>query len=126
MDKSDWKLRKRIRSFGYAFKGIKALLCQPNACIHAVFTILVIVFGCWLKLANWEWCAVILCIGGVLMAEAFNTAIEALCDKVSPDIDPLIGKTKDIAAGAVLIFVIASVCIGVIIFLPKLISLLIY
>ena len=100
MDKNDWQLSKRIRSFGYAFKGIAALFTQPNACIHAVVMVIVIGCGVALRLAVWEWCAVCLCIGGVLMAEAFNTAIEALADKVSPGFDPLIGRAKDVAAGA--------------------------
>lgn len=122
MDKSDWKIGKRIRSFGYAFKGIKALFSQPNACIHAFVTAVVLLCGWWLKLAAWEWCVVILCIGGVLMAEAINTALEALCDKVSPERDPLIGRAKDIAAGAVLLFVLAAVSVGLIIYLPKFIA----
>lgn len=53
------------------------------------------------------------------MAEAFNTAVEALADKVSPGYDPLIGRAKDLAAGAVLIFVLAAVAVGLIIFIPK-------
>lgn len=99
------------------------LFGQPNACIHAAVTALVILCGLWLGLAPWEWCAVALCIGGVLMAEAFNTAIEALCDKVSPGFDPLIGRAKDLAAGAVLLFVFAAITVGLIVFIPKFIAL---
>lgn len=123
MYKSDWKIGKRLRSFGYAFKGIATLFSQPNACIHAVVMVIVLVCGAWFKIQAWEWCAVILCIGGVLMAETLNTAIEALCDKVSPGFDSLIGKAKDLAAGAVLLFVISAVVVGLIIFLPKFLSL---
>lgn len=123
MNKSDWNLSKRLHSFGYAFKGVGAIFSQPNACIHAVVTVIVLCCGFWLGLAAWEWCVVLLCIGGVLMAEAFNTAVEALCDKVSPEYDPLIGRAKDLAAGAVLIFVFAAVASGLIIFIPKFISL---
>lgn len=122
MDKRDWNLRKRIRSFGYAANGIRLLFTQPNACIHAVVMVLVVVAGLWLEIGRLEWCAVILCIGGVLMAEAFNTAIEALADKVSPEHDPLIGRAKDVAAGAVLLFVFAAVAVGLIVFLPRLID----
>ena len=57
------------------------------------------------------------------MAEAFNTAIEALCDKVSPGFDPLIGRAKDLAAGAVLLFVFAAITVGLIVFIPKFIAL---
>ncbi len=119
MNKEDWNFNKRLRSFGYAFKGIAGLFSQPNACIHAVVMLIVLLCGWWLDIDAWEWCAVILCIGGVLMAEAFNTALEALCDKVSPGFDPLIGKAKDVAAGAVLLCVMAAVAVGLIVFLPK-------
>ncbi|MEZ3519106.1 MAG: diacylglycerol kinase family protein [Muribaculaceae bacterium] len=119
MDKKDWRLSKRIRSFGYAFSGIGRLFSQPNACIHAAVTVLVIAAGVWLRISATEWCLVSICIGGVLMAEAFNTAVEALADKVSPGYDPLIGRAKDLAAGAVLIFVLAAVAVGLIIFIPK-------
>lgn len=121
---SKFSLKSRVLSFKYAFKGIAALFTQPNACIHACVMVLVLAAGLWLKIAPWEWCAVAICIGGVLSAEAFNTAIEALCDKVSPDYDPLIGKAKDVAAGAVLLFVFGAIAVGLIIFLPKFISLL--
>lgn len=117
-------LRKRLLSFKYAFKGIAALFTQPNACIHAVVAVLVVVAGFFFGIAAWEWVAVALCIGAVLMAEAFNSAVEALADKVSPDMDPLIGRAKDLAAGAVLLMVFGAVAVGLIIFLPKVIDLL--
>ena len=123
MKRTDWILRKRIASFGYAFKGIGTLFGQPNACIHIAVAAVVIVCGIWLELVPWEWSVVALCIGGVLMAEAFNSAVEALADKVSPGKDPLIGKAKDLAAGAVLLMVFAAVAAGLIIFLPKFLAL---
>lgn len=111
---------ERARSFRYAFKGIGALLrTEHNAWIHSVVAVLVIAAGFILRISAMEWCTVILCIGGVLMAEAFNSAVEALADKVSPGRDPLIGRAKDIAAGAVLLFVITAIAVGLIVFIPK-------
>jgi diacylglycerol kinase len=55
----------------------------------------------------------------VICLEAVNTAIEYLTDLVSPEYNPLAGKVKDIAAGAVLIAAIGAVVAGVMIFLPK-------
>lgn len=124
MKSSDWNISKRGRSFIYAFKGIGILFSQPNACIHAAVTVIVISCGVVLGLRSWEWCVVALCIGAVLMAEAFNTAIEALADKVSKDFDPLIGRAKDVAAGAVLLMVFGAIAAGLIIFLPKFIKFL--
>lgn len=69
-----------------------------------------------------EWIAVCMCIGMVLSAEAVNSSIEALADLVSPEYNEAIKKTKDLAAGAVLILAITAAIIGLIIFIPKIIT----
>lgn len=66
-----------------------------------------------------EWIAVIFAIGMVLAAEAVNSSIEALADLVSPDYNEAIKRTKDLAAGAVLILAIAAAIVGLLIFIPK-------
>ncbi len=112
---------KRGKSFVYAWKGIISLFSnEPNARIHLIVAILTITMGGICKLSQSEWTAIIICIGIVFSAEAFNTAIEKLCDKVSPQIDPFIKISKDVAAGAVLILAIAAVITGLIIFIPHL------
>lgn len=121
--KFSWKARGR--SFRYAWSGIRALVSgEHNARIHLCVAAGVIIAGFLFSLQAWEWVAVILCIGGVLMAEGFNSAIEALADKTCSRPDPLIKRAKDIAAGAVLLFVMAAVVVGLIVFLPKFIELL--
>lgn len=113
-------LRKRADAFKYAFKGIYRLFrSEAHAKIHLCAAICVIIAGFIFGISPLEWCAVSLCIGVVFMAEAFNTAIEKLADKVSRERDPLIGAAKDLAAGAVLLFVFAAVAVGLIIFLPR-------
>ena len=77
----------------------------------------------WLGLSTLEWSAVVLCIGAVLAAEGINSAIEALCDRVSPDYDEAIKHAKDLAVGAVLILATMSVVVGLLIFIPKFIAL---
>ena len=109
----------RVKSIFYAVNGITLMLkSQQNARIHAAFTVAVIALGFCFKLSNCEWCVIILAIAAVWAAEAFNTAIEALVDVASPEIHPLAGKAKDVAAGAVLISAIGSAIVGLIIFCP--------
>ena len=50
----------------------------------------------------------VLTIAAVWSFEAVNTAIEAICDRVSPEHHELIGVAKDVAAGAVLVAAIAA------------------
>ena len=112
-------LLARIKSFGYAFKGIAVLIVsQPNAWIHALATLVVLSLGLYFEVSATEWCFLILAMALVWVAEAANTAIEFLTDLASPDYHPLAGKAKDVAAGAVLLAAIFAATIGGIIFVP--------
>jgi len=120
-----FSIKKRRHSFIYAFKGIiYAIKTQHNLWIHLTASVLVVVFGFYFQISIYEWIAVILCIGSVITSEIFNSAIEALTDLVSPDYNEKAGLVKDLAAGAVLISAIISAIIGLIIFIPKFLTLL--
>jgi diacylglycerol kinase (ATP) len=109
----------RIRSFKFAFQGIWIMLkSQHNAWVHACATILVILAGLYFKLSSREWCWIVLAIMAVWTSEALNTAFEFLADAASPEYHPLVKKSKDVAAGAVLISAIGSVIIGILVFAP--------
>ena len=69
-----------------------------------------------------EWCLIALAISAVWTAEALNTAFEFLADAATPEFHPLVQKSKDIAAAAVLLSAIGSMVIGVLIFGPRLVS----
>ncbi len=56
--------------------------------------------------------------------EKIIQTIESLADHVSHDFSPIIKMVKDYCAAAVLVASIAAAVIGVIIFLPKLLSLI--
>ena len=113
-------MKKRIRSFGYAGRGIRVVFgTEPNMKIHIVIALLVIICGFIFSISMTEWMICLLCIGLVFGMEMMNTAIENVVDLASPNLHPLAGKAKDIAAGAVLICAIVSVIVGLLIFLPK-------
>jgi len=115
----------RLRSFRYAIRGIAELLgTQHNARIHALALACVVAAGLVLGVSALEWCALILAIVAVCVAEALNTAFEFLCDVVSPEFHPLVKKSKDIAAGGVLISAIGAAAVGLVILGPRLLSLL--
>lgn len=123
--KTPFSIRKRLDSFRYAGKGFAVLTAyEHNFRIHLIATLIALILGFWLKISPVEWCVIIFAIGIVLCAEALNTAIEVLCDRVTTDNDPLIGRAKDIAAAGVLFTATAALLTGIIIFLPKLILLL--
>lgn len=122
MKNNGFTLRKRLRSFGYAFHGIFLLVSQEaNAWIHCFAAVCVVAAGFFFGISTMGWVAVVFAIGMVLAAEAVNSAVEALADRVTKDYDEAIKRTKDLASGAVLILAIAAAVIGCIIFIPKIV-----
>ena len=118
--KQPFEFTGHIRSFRYAFEGIWEMLkSQQNAWIHLAATVVVIGCGFYFHLSPSEWCWIVLAIVSVWTAEALNTAFEFLADVASPEFHPLVKKSKDVAAGAVLISALGAVIIGLIIFGPK-------
>jgi len=111
--------RKFFRSFKYAIAGIKQVMAEQNFRFDLMVAFVVIVAGAFTGLSKIEWIILVIIIALMLALEMLNTAIEHVVDLASPDIHPLAKAAKDIAAGAVLVFAIASVIIGILIFLPK-------
>jgi len=113
-----------LLSFRYAFAGIRYLLwTQRNAKIHTAIGLAAVTLGFVLRIERGEWLALILTIALVLAAEGVNTAIEAVVDLASPAYHPLAKIAKDVAAGTVLLVAIGAVVVGLIVFLPHLLSL---
>lgn len=110
---------KMLHSFRFALQGIILLMRENNAKFHFLVSIIVLLSGFYLKISIIEWTIILTQIGVVFAMEAFNTAIEKLCDFVSPEYHALIGKVKDLAAAAVLVVSIIAAIVGIIIFLPK-------
>jgi diacylglycerol kinase (ATP) len=110
---------RAIATFRHAVRGIGFLFGALNVWVLAAATLLTIGAGLLFSLSAPEWCAVILAIALVWAAEGLNTALERLTDLVSPQFHPLAGKAKDIAAGAVLLAAIGAFCVGLVVFLPR-------
>src|ERR1022692_1062458 len=97
-------MKKLIRSFGYAFKGVAyATATQLNFRIHLAATLLALLMGYLLHISVSEWQWIALCITLVLVTEICNTMIETLTDLVSPGYSEKAGHIKDMSAGAVVI-----------------------
>ena len=84
-----FSIKKRLKSFTYAGKGIKSFVCREhNVWIHLSIALLTIMAGFFFEIHRIEWIAIIICIGVV------------------------------IAAGAVLICAVAAAIVGLVIFIP--------
>lgn len=117
---------KFFKAFYYAGRGIISALSERNVRFHVGAMLLVVLAGIQLKLSQIEWYVVLILIGSVLSAELVNTAIEDLANHVRDDLKigySATARTRDVAAGAVLIVAIVAALIGTMIFLPKVLQL---
>jgi diacylglycerol kinase len=111
---------ERLRSFKFAFRGLLVLFQrEPNAWIHLLAAVGVIILGIVYEISRGEWALIMLCIALVFALELLNSSIEVLCDALHPQRSPGIRRTKDLAAGAVLIGAIGAFAVACFIFLPK-------
>lgn len=116
----EW-MQQFIRSFGYAFEGLRyTLRTQRNFRVHLGFMLAVLILGLWLGITVLEWALLVVMVCAVLLAELFNTVIEVLVDMVQPTYHPLAKVIKDVSAGAVLISAMASVVVGLLVMGPDL------
>ena len=124
MNNEKFSVRKRIKSFSYAFAGLRVLFREEhNARIHAVAAVLAVAMGFLFRISPMEWIAVAMVIGMVFAAEIINSSIERTADFVKAERDDRKRDIKDLGAAAVLVCAIAAAVVGIIIFLPKIIAL---
>lgn len=113
-------MNSRINSFSNAIRGLATVARNElNFRIHLVAFLIVIITGIALKISANDWIAILIVSFVVLICEAFNTAVELLCDYISPQQNKTIGLIKDISAGSVLLSAILAIITGLIVFIPK-------
>ena len=124
MKKVNFSIAKRIKSFGFAFNGLRILFHEEhNSRIHFFASVLVIIAALLFKLNTYEWIAIIFSIGFVITVEIINTAVENIADFLTTEQNNHIKKIKDLVAAAVLVSALTALTIGLIIFLPKITAL---
>ena len=108
------------RSFLFACQGVReAVRTERNIRIHLAMALVVILFGWYFSLNAMEWLFILAAIAGTITLELVNSAIERVVDLATDQIHPLAKQAKDMAAGAVFIYALFSIVVGLIIFLPK-------
>ncbi|MBX7207373.1 MAG: diacylglycerol kinase family protein [Verrucomicrobiaceae bacterium] len=117
-------LLRFMRGFWFAFRGLAWLFfSERNARIHLLAAAAVSGAGIWWRISAVEWCLVALACGVVIAAEAMNTAIEKLADRVTVEDEERIRVVKDVAAAGVLAAAVAAAVVGALVFGPRLLAL---
>lgn len=125
MNNEKFSIKKRIKSFSYAFAGLRVLFREEhNSWIHATAAVLAIAAGFLFRISPGEWIAVIIVIGMVFSAEILNSSLERTADFVKAERDDRKRDIKDLGAAAVLVTAISAALVGIMIFLPKIIDFL--
>jgi|SRR3990167_583415 len=97
---------------------------HSNFLVHLTISLAVLLAGVIFGLTSTEWLIIALVITVGLMMELINTAIESVVDLVTLEWRLSAKLAKDAAAAAMLIYALGAAVIGLLIFIPKLLSLL--
>lgn len=118
-------MQKHTISFKNAFAGIwAATTTQFNIRIHLLIGSIVMILGVYLKLSLDHIIDLLLLIALVISTEMINTSIEFTCNAITKEKHPIIKIAKDVSAGAVLFMAIFAALIGIVIFIPPIMSLI--
>ena len=99
--------KRKLRVF---LSGLKFAIWSDFSVAYKVILSL-IVLGVIFGLREWfDFLLILIVTGVMLIAEIFNTAIEAICDYIQPEFDPKIGQIKDIASVATGLSILIWVC----------------
>src|SRR5262245_40819532 len=117
--------RSWFNKFHDALRGLKyGIRGQSSFFVHFFIAALVLAAAGMLRCSLEQWCLLLLCIGGVLAAEMFNSAIETLFRGLDEAAKERSWRSLDIAAGAVLLSSIVSVIVGLLVFVQRFVQIL--
>lgn len=118
-------LRTKLRNARSAYRALGMLVREETTFqIQLAGAFVTLVLSFLLHISYIEWLIVIFLIGAVLSTEALNTALEELCDHITLEHHPRIGKIKDLGATASGLIGLSAFLIGCLIFIPRIIPLL--
>jgi diacylglycerol kinase len=117
-----FNLKKFLRSFRYAFEGLKSAFSEQTFRIFCLVAVVVIFLMFWFEIPLFEKVILILTITLVMTLELINSRIERVLDFLQPNYDPRVKIIKDISAGAVFLASLGALIIGILIFWPYLVK----
>ncbi len=97
-------LRRLLNAFGYSLQGFRAAW-QNEAAFReeAMLTIVLTPVALLLPVTGLEKLLLIHSLLLLVLVELLNSAVEAVVDRIGPELHPLSGRAKDLGSAAVLI-----------------------
>jgi len=121
---------KFLQSMRFALNGLIILLrTERNFRIMGIVSVIVVIIGYTLDyfgehINRFEWAILWCAMGLIFVSEGLNTALETTIDVIHPEQHPMIGRAKDMAAGATLAASFVAIIVGLYIFGPHVMSIL--
>ena len=117
--------KRILKSFKFSFDGLKyAYTHEQSLALHVIVMIVIIACGFGFKISPIQWVITLVMGALILVAELFNTSIEAVVDMVTQEYHPLAKVAKDTASAACFIADIVAAGMWLTVFSPKIIALL--
>lgn len=116
--------KRMLKSFKFSFDGLKyAYLHEQSLVLHVVVMLLIVSFGIGFKISSIQWVITLVMGALILVAELFNTSVEAVVDMVTQEYHPLAKVAKDTASAACFVADVVAFGMWLVVFVPKIISL---
>lgn len=114
-----------ISSVRNSLNGLNYIMAnEVNFKREIILGILALVVSYFLRVSKIEFIIIIVTISLVLVAEIFNTGVERIVDLYTKEYNEIAKVAKDVSAFAVLLMCMFALVIGMIIFVPKIYSLI--
>ena len=107
-----------------SLNGFRWYAMEGKSIIIYLFGLMIeVIMGFVYHINGLEWILIVCILGIILSVELINTAIEATCDAITKEYNPLIKIAKDCGSAATFIIFIVAIILNIIIFYPKVIAL---
>ena len=112
-------LKRLMHSVKYSVEGLMyAYKNEQSMLLHFMACVAVLLCGLIFSITGTEWLILILALTVIMVVELFNTAIEAVVDMVTLELNPLAKIAKDCGSAAAFVVSIITFVISISIFLP--------
>ena len=102
--------KRVVKAFGYSFDGLKnAFVKEESIRLETLALIVLIVVLAPLPWPGWKKAALVAVYLLIPLTELLNSAVEDLCDLVSPEFNPYVKSAKDKGSAAVLLAICVTV-----------------
>lgn len=113
-------IKSLLKILGHSFDGLVYFFkYERSSIVYLIAAAFSIGAGVILQMSLMEWIVIMFVLLSMLASELLNTAIEAICDLVSPEYNPLIKIAKDTGSAATGVLSILWVVVILVIYAPK-------